>query len=73
MKTIKCDLCGFEFNKEKGYNNVCIYCIFGKNKEECGFVRCPKCGYEILLKKPGISNFIESMLKIRDKLWQKKN
>ncbi len=40
---MKCSFCGYEFDASEGDTN-CPGCPLRGN---CGYVRCPRCGYDI--------------------------
>jgi len=40
---VKCSFCGYEFDASEGDTN-CPGCPLRGN---CGYVRCPRCGYDI--------------------------
>jgi len=41
---VKCSFCGFEFKEDEAQKG-CGVCAMGKS---CGYIRCPRCGYEML-------------------------
>jgi len=46
IEKIKCPICGFVFSKMHSRAMACMGCdkaVLG----DCGFVRCPRCDYEI--------------------------
>ena len=41
-----CPLCGFYFDENES-RLACSSCYLGKLSDDCGFVRCPNCSYEM--------------------------
>ncbi|KUK52356.1 MAG: Putative iron-dependent repressor [Desulfotomaculum sp. 46_296] len=45
----KCSFCGYEFSDEAAQS--CAGCFL---RRFCGKLKCPRCGYEIFTRRPGI-------------------
>lgn len=46
---LQCPLCGTRFRREEAYGSGCQGCPLEALKGECGFARCPHCGYDVML------------------------
>lgn len=60
---IKCEFCGFTFQKCDGIS--CDSCPIN-----CKTIKCPNCGYEILPKSKSYKFVEGSVKKIKDKLFK---
>ena len=60
-KIIKCEFCGFSFQKCDGIS--CDSCPIN-----CKTVKCPNCGYEILPESKSYKFMEESLKKIKNRI-----
>ena len=61
--TVKCEFCGFEFEKCDGIS--CNGCPMN-----CGVVKCPNCGYEVLPESKSYKFMEDSYKKIKNRLFR---
>lgn len=50
---MKCTLCGYEFDEQDG-ENACNGCPLAGS---CKMVRCPNCGYDVILEPKLIKTY----------------
>ncbi len=47
---LQCPLCGTRFRLDEAYGSGCQGCPLEALKGQCGYARCPHCGYDVMLE-----------------------